>query len=197
MTEHKTMQLEIFEDILKAKKAQGPQGEAEDRIPNFKFPTQICVKAACLLIVVLVSFALGVERGKLISKNKVSTRMLAESKSLEEVVKEIVIKDEEQIPEPAIEKEEPLVQENKVEEKAAEDAIATSGYLIQVASYKKNSSYIDKEIERLKQKGYSTKTISGKEYMGICAGNFSDKQEAQKHLKILKETYKDCFIKEI
>lgn len=195
MTQHKHMQLEIFEDAYKSKKTKNIYSGTVDDAPEFKFPTQLCIKAACLLIVVLVSFALGVERGKLISKKKISTRVLAEGKA-QEIVKEIVIKEEVKKPETTIQKAKPPAKDKKLEKKEKDDKIITSGYMIQVASYKKNSSFIEKEITNLQKSGYNTHTVSGNNYMGICA-KFNNKGEAQKHLKILQKTYKDCFIKKI
>ena len=195
MAQYKPMQLEIFQDAYKAKKPKNTYSGAVDDAPEFKFPTQLCVRAACLLIVVLVSFALGVERGKLLTKKKISTRVLAEGKS-EEIIKEIVIKEEVEKTEVKVQKEEPPVADKKLEIEEKDDTIVTSGYMIQVASYKKNSSFIDRELANLEKSGYNTHTVSGNNYMGICA-RFNDKREAQKHLKILQKTYKDCFIKKI
>ncbi|MFH1622422.1 MAG: SPOR domain-containing protein [Candidatus Omnitrophota bacterium] len=186
--DQKQIQLEIFEQTRKAKKETNKDRYVSENIVNLQFPTKICIQAACLIIAIIISFALGVEKGKKISKMDFSTRYLAESKP-KKITKEISVKKQEVIETP--------VENKKLEKKEKNDTLLTSGYIIQVASYKKNSSYIQKEVEKLKSNGYKTMTVAGGDYMGICAGMFSDKQEAQKHLKELQRTYKDCFIKKI
>lgn len=191
MTQHKQTQLEIFEHTsTRVKRGIRPHRETADKIPEFKFPTQLCIKAACLLIITIVSFGLGVERGKVVSKKKVSTRFLA-AKKTPAIIKEISLKEEK------IQK--PTQKNKKLEKKEKTDRIQTSSYIIQVASYKKNSSYIDRELAKLKKNGYKTITISSSsgEYMGICAGKYRNKKEAQKYLRSLQRTYKDCFIRKI
>jgi len=188
MTQHKHVQLEIFDQTARIKKESKVQKEHLDKIPDFKFPAQFCIKAACLIIVILISFAFGVERGKVISKKNVTSRVLAESKP-RAITKQIAPKQKriQKLP----------VENKKLEKKKKDDKLTSPGYIIQVASYNKNSSYIDKEIIKLQKDGYDTVTVSSGNYMGICAGKFKNKTEAQKHLKQLKRTYKDCFIRKI
>ncbi len=188
MTQHKHVQLEIFEQGPRNKKESKVQKETLDKVSDFKFPAQFCIKAACLIIVILISFAFGVERGKVISKKNVTTRVLAESKP-PTITKQIVPKQEEiqKLP----------VENKKLEKEKKDDRLTSPGYIIQVASYKKNSSYIDREVTKLQKDGYDTVTVSSGSYMGICAGKFKNKTEAQKHLKQLQRTYKDCFIRKI
>jgi len=188
--DEKQIQLEIFEQGHKAKKEASRDKLVPENIVDFKFPTKACIQAACLIIAIIISFALGVEKGKKVSKENVSTRFLAESTlPSQEIQKEIPVKKEEIIETP--------VENKKIEKEKKSDTIMTSGYIIQVASYKKNSSYIQKEVEKLQSNGYKTITVAGGDYMGICAGMFSDREEAQKHLKELQRTYKDCFIRKI
>ncbi|MBL7196886.1 MAG: SPOR domain-containing protein [Candidatus Omnitrophica bacterium] len=182
------MQLEIFEQGPRVKKEIKTHRDISGKTSEFKFPTQLYIKFACLIIVIIMSFALGVERGKIISRKEISTRFQADSKS-PEITKNIATKDEKIQKQP--------VDNKKLEKKVKDEKIQTSGYIIQVASYKKNSSYIEKEITKLQRNGYDTLTISGGEYMGICAGKFTNKKEAQKHQKELQRTYKDCFIRKL
>jgi predicted CopG family antitoxin len=194
MTQQKQTQLEIFEQTAKTSHQADVAREIVDKVSDFKFPSQLCLRCASLLIVVLISFALGVERGKLISKKKISARFLAETQSPAEVKE---IKMDADVAEEPIVKAEP--EDKNLEKEEKNDTMQTSGYIIQVASYKKNSSYIDKEVTRLEKDGYKTMTVSSSsgEYMGICTGGYPDKQEAQKYLKELQRTYKDCFIRKI
>ena len=182
------IQLEIFEHTHKAKKEINNENSISGKILDFKFPTKICIQAACVVIVIIISFALGVEKGKKISRLDSSPRYIAENKQIEPNEATSLAK-QEAIEAPA--------ENKKLEKKEKSDTLITSGYIIQVASYKKNSLYIQKEVEKLENSGYKTMTVAGNEYMGICAGMFSDKQEAQKHLKELQRIYKDCFIRKI
>ncbi|MFC1645612.1 SPOR domain-containing protein [Candidatus Omnitrophota bacterium] len=188
MTHKQQTQLEIFEQSHRIKKGPRPHSDTLEKVADFKFPAQLCIKLACIIIVVIISFALGVERGKILSKKKVSTRVLADREPAK-INKEVATKNDkiQKVP----------LDNKKLEKKEESDKIQHSGYIIQVASYKKNSSYIDREIAKLKRNGYDTITISGNKYMGICAGKFSNKKEAQKYLKQLQRTYKDCFIRKI
>lgn len=185
---HKHVQLEIFEQSYKAKKEASRNMYISEKMADFKFPTKICIQTACLIIAIIISFALGVEKGKKVSRINSSPRYLAENKP-EKIKKEISIKKREAIETP--------IENKKLEKEEKNDTLMTSGYIIQVASYKKNSSYIQREVAKLESNGYKTTTVAGGDYMGICAGMFSDKKEAQKHLKQLQRTYKDCFIRKI
>ncbi|MFC1709426.1 SPOR domain-containing protein [Candidatus Omnitrophota bacterium] len=190
MAQQKQAQLEIFENTSRIKKQARPHGEVSDKTPDFEIPAHLYIKSACILIIIVVSFAIGVERGKVVSQKKVSTRFLAEKHS-PAIIKEIKVGDGSLV--------KTLPENKKLEKKEKTDTIKTSGYSIQVASYKKDSSYINKEISKLRKDGYKTITISSasSNYMGICAGKYINKKEAQKHLKQLQRTYKDCFIRKI
>jgi hypothetical protein len=201
----KQIQLEIFDRDSKAKKESKSEGDIIQDVAEFKFPTQLYIKISALIIMVIVSFALGVERGKVISKRNISTRFIADNKSTE-IGQEIPIKkattQEEQSAKNTAknkiaEDKTKVSDKAKTEEKTKDTKINTPGYIIQVASYKKNSSFIDKEIAKLQKNGYNTLTISGGEYIGICAGKFANREEAQKHLSQLQRIYKDCLIRKI
>jgi cell division septation protein DedD len=69
-------------------------------------------------------------------------------------------------------------------------------YTIQLASYKSNS-HAQKEAAVLKQKGYSPLLLTKGEYIVLCVGNFSNKQNAQSLLPELSKRYGDCRIRRL
>lgn len=191
----KQIQLEIFERGHKNKKAATADGYPYEKSLEFKFPTQLCLKVACSIIIIVTSFTLGVERGKIISKNKISNSYLAEFQT-KNIAKDATVKTKE-IPLKNEIIKKPVDFPKKIEKEEQNDKIEVSKYVIQVVTYKKNSSYIEKEIAKLKQNGYTTLTIPSGNYIQICAGKFTDEKDAREHLRKLKQTYKDCSIRKI
>ena len=185
---HKQIQLEIFERGSKTKKGLKVHRETSDNFPVHRFPTQLCVKVACSIILLIMSFALGVERGKVISKRQISSRFLADGKT-QEITKEFNVKNNKL--------KRPPVAIKELENKEKSDKIIASEYIVQVATYKKNSSYVKRETAKLQKSGYKTLTITSGKYMQVCAGKFANKKIANKHLNKLKQIYKDCFIRKI
>ncbi len=195
----KQIQLEIFQLDQKNKKMGRADSSLSEKSLEPKFPTQLCIKAASLVIVIIMSFALGIERGKVISRNRIPNSLIATDKPqnisqdiAQEVsltTKEIVIKNDEIKKTPVATK--------KLQKQEKDDSLRASKYVIQVVTYKKDSSYIEKEIAKLKLDGYSTMVIPSGNWIQICAGKFADEKDAQTHLRKLKQTYKDCKIRKI
>ncbi|MDD5352286.1 MAG: SPOR domain-containing protein [Candidatus Omnitrophica bacterium] len=187
----KQIQLEIFNLGTKAKREPFSPRETSEQTTTLKFPTQLCIKIACLMILLIISFALGIERGKILAKNQVMPRLIVTTKT-QETTKETAIKREEVVKQPVLN---PPVENTA--KKVKDGNLMSSNYIIQVATYKKNSSFIKKEASKLQQKGYNTVLIGSGEYMQVCAGKFTNKKDATEHLNKLKQTYKDCFIRKI
>ncbi|MBU0549828.1 MAG: SPOR domain-containing protein, partial [Candidatus Omnitrophica bacterium] len=80
-------------------------------------------------------------------------------------------------------------EEEKTEEPAKE-------YTIQVASFK-TKTYAQKEAVRLEQKGIKALLMPRGNFVIVCVGNFSQKQEANTSLTELKKIYQDCFIRRL
>ena len=171
----KQVQLEIFELGHKSRRDSSGYAEISEKTPQVKFPTQLCVKIAYIVIIAVISFALGVEHGKTTAKSNNSARFVAEKKVIQA---------------PQAEKEE-------IQKPVAVKPTTIEGYIIQVATYKKDSSFIDKEASKLKQKGYTPVIIPSKEWAQLCAGKFASKKIADEHLKKLEQTYKGCFVRKI
>ncbi|MFC1753456.1 SPOR domain-containing protein [Thermoproteota archaeon] len=190
----KPEQLNMFKQDFKVKKLKEEPKDfpiAPSR-PAAKFPTQICVKTSCVLIVLILIFTLGIERGKTISKKKIDTDY--DTSSLAKVEKPPIEKEikltKAVIPKPAAPKK-------KLEKKKKTAKLNDSRYIIHIVTYKKDSSYIKKELDTLKKRGYKPFIKKSGKYVVICTGEFKNKKEAQTQLTKLKTTYKDCFIKKI
>ena len=217
----KPVQLEIFGQDSKLRRKDSSYDNAAQLPIAFKFPTQFYIKIVAAIVLVIISFAVGVERGKIISKNDTEVRYLANNKLktaesitntglANTVTKETnpikvtalpltkgIVKKENPAPVRNLPTQPATITTKKLEKSNKGDTLSTSNYVIQLATYKKNSSFVTKETSKLQQKGYKVITISSGDYTLLCAGNFVNKQNAQIQLDKLKKTYKGCFIRKI
>lgn len=199
----KHIQLEIFEHGHKTKRNKGVIISSAAALERNKFPTQICVIASCVIIVSIAIFALGIERGKQIAKNEeTSPRIKTQNDRFaaqKRPSKTVQAKKPSSIKRPSktIQTKKPSSANKKLVKKGKSAKLPASQFVIQVATYKKNSSYIQKEVAKLEKKGYRALVKTSGDYMIIFAGNFRNKKKANEQLRILKKTYKDCFIKRI
>lgn len=135
----------------------------------------------CFIITVIVSFSLGVEKGKKVAQLSISNQIkVNETRSL-------IRTDKEQV-QPAIEKQE-SIQPPKVKE-------YIENYTIQLATYQ-TKTYAQKEAEVLRKKGLLPLILSKSGYTVLCVGNFSNKETAKSLLSELKVRYRDCFIRRL
>ena len=161
-------QLELFE----GSNVIGP--EKLKACSSFLFQVKNHEKAILMLITFIitavVSFSLGIEKGKQSVKS--------ESHILNPVVKE-------QPREPTLKKESDF--------KPARLKESLENYTIQVASYQIKTN-AQKEAEALKRRGFSTLVVSKGKHSIVCVGNFTNKEKAQPSLSELKKRYRDCLI---
>ncbi len=148
----------------------------------------------CLVMLLVASFALGVEKGKLVARNSI---MEPQEKAITETAVPVVSKEETA----------EINQQNPVQEKIAAQLPAdsagesvnkspniTGGYTIQVASLKSEAS-AKGLAEKLTQKGITSFTKTSGKYTIVLAGNFAKREDAQQSLRELKKTYSDSFIR--
>ena len=74
--------------------------------------------------------------------------------------------------------------------------ILSGKYVIQVATYK-NRRIAEKEKKRLEEEGYPVIVSQKGNYLVIFVGKYSTQEEARRHLRYLKNRYKDCFIRKL
>lgn len=200
----KQIQLEIFEQSYKARKGKEADTLASDVLQKTKFPTQACVILSCALIVIIVVFVTGIERGKRIARNQKAAPHIAIPDN-QRATQSIALSDNQfavqttnvKTIEKATGERQALPSDKKLEKEEKDATLPSSQYVIQVATYKKDSSFIQKEIAKLKQKGFKTLVKVSGDYKIIFAGNFKNAKEAHEQVKILKKTYKDCFVTKI
>jgi len=164
--ESRNNQLELFSQTRDL-------GDAKARKAGSPFLAYIWNYEKTILIIIglvtisIISFSLGVEKGKKLSLAKFNSHL------------DIALTAPASIP--------------KVTEKAEEKV---PGYTIQLASYK-TKTHAQKETELLKKRGLSPLVLSKGNYAVLCVGNFSNKQTAQSLLSELRKRYKDCYVRRL
>lgn len=123
------------------------------------------------IITGVISFCLGVERGKF----------------------DVAQKYELKSPAPVIEK---AAQPVNVKDETVQPEIQEGGYTIQVASYQTKTN-AEREKESLEKKGFSALILSKGKYIIVCVGNFSDKEKAKSLQLRLRQNYRDCYIRRL
>jgi len=165
-------QLELFNEP----KGSFPKRPSGSRFFNFlhrhekKFLIVIGIAVSCM-----ISFSLGVKRGRKLSVPKSSVSFDLAEKKIE------------------IQKNPELNQQQKQPVITNDDA---QGYTVQLASYKAKK-FADREAEVLKKKGLMPLVLYKGDYVILCAGKFSDKEEARGSMAKLKKEYKDCYLRRL
>jgi len=138
----------------------------------------IIVLSVVVLMVMIFSFSLGVEKGKRI------TNSYQDDESVQVIEKQI-------------EKVVPVVE---VKEETYEEQVLPAEeifeYTIQVASFQKQAS-VEQEAKRLEKKGYETIVIPKGKWIILCVGKFRNKQDAEVLHRELRKKYGDCIIRKI
>jgi hypothetical protein len=134
------------------------------------------------LIVSLISFSLGVEKGKRLARLIQNEAGIIDRAQLEKKLT---------LPEP----EQSSTQKPSPDKELKKEVIPEE-YTVQVASFK-TKTYAQKEADRLKEKGLDALIRPSGNYVIVCIGNFSKKQEAQVALDKLRQMYHDCYIRRL
>ncbi len=150
----------------------------------------VIILLLCMVMLLVASFTLGVERGKLVSKNKASappapwekiaTPALEAGTPPQEAAAGTARQDEPPAATAAKKKDEP----------------GPGNYVIQVASLKTEQA-ASRLAEMLTKEGWPSFTKTSGDYVVVLAGTFLKKEEAQGRIGELRKTYSDCFIKKI
>ncbi|MCP4649948.1 MAG: SPOR domain-containing protein [PVC group bacterium] len=134
-----------------------------------------------LLMVNLLCFVIGIERGKHIikvSNDKIRTTTRAKAKPIApKVVTSPVV-----APKVAVKKVEPSKKKNN------------NGYTIQLVTYN-NNGIAEKEVTRLKANGVNGFVLKKGDYYVVYGGVFNTEKTAKKKLNSFKKRYKDCFVR--
>jgi len=128
--------------------------------------------AIALLITAIISFSLGVEKGKNLAVRRTNLRIdAASNKAAPASPAQIVFTTKE-----------PELTQQKSE-----------SYAIQLATFS-TKTLAQKEIELLRKKGYAPLVIAKGKYIVLYVGNFSNKETANKVLGEFRKRYSDCRI---
>jgi len=129
------------------------------------------VIAIALIMGLVVSFALGVERGKRITATP----------------REAVI------PEKAPKEK---VEPKKIEEevRVTKKPLTSYPYLVQLISYKEKHK-AEEELRGLSQKGHRALIIPSGEWFQVCAGGYENFKDAEIAKKEFEKTYIGCFVR--
>ena len=144
------------------------------------------------IITGIISFSLGVEKGKRQVAVKIDSRLdiALKAKPQEKKVVFRPLETKPQQNQPILEKQEGIRQGQSQPKDYLEN------FTIQVASFQtKNSA--QKEIGVLRKKGLNTLVLSKSGYTIVCVGNFSNKEKATSLLSQLRKQYRDCFIRRL
>ena len=154
-------------------------------------PDSLILSGIILFLLVILSFSLGVERGKRITQIRLEAAKGGQLNSLPapEAIKKETRQVEKAVKEENQEIKEPVVKE----EKKIEDDLKR-GYRIQVASFNKEDPAA-REAARLKEQGYPAYHSRSGKYIVIYVGGFENEKEAKNNLHSLRQKYKDCILR--
>ncbi|RKY29446.1 MAG: hypothetical protein DRP74_08825 [Candidatus Omnitrophota bacterium] len=183
-------QLELFKTEQERRKIFRRDNFRPSFFSVVKIHEKAILIAIGLIIVSLISFSLGVEKGKRLIKvqleNREEKNVYAQQSLKEKILQVNPVRNIKQ-------KADNKIVFNGVKDDKSE---VKAGYTIQVATFR-TKTYAQKEAERLKKKGLETLIIPRGEFVTVCVGNFFERQEAKISLNQLKKTYHDCFIRRL
>jgi septal ring-binding cell division protein DamX len=152
-------------------------------LPHLRVPTEYIVIAGIgMLVLVIIAYAVGVERGKRVQlarrpKEQASkAQMLANKEvTIVETTKEVISKTE------------------KPEIKLPAKPVG-SIYTIQLASFKELNA-AKREAEKMKKRGFNIAFKKSGSWYLVYAEGYRSMEEAKKAKKELAKYYKDCYIR--
>lgn len=174
-------QLELFKEA----KGGMPWGPRGSRFFNFlhRYEKRILI-AIGVAVSCIIAFSWGVKRGKEVSSIKNEPRFdLAINPVRNRLPKATVGHLQRGI-------------SNGVNPAVRNNPVDTQGYTIQLASYKAKK-FADTQAGRLKKKGLAPFVLKKGDYIILCVGRFSGKDEARNQLSKFKKDYKDCYLRRL
>lgn len=133
------------------------------------------------IITGIISFSLGVEKGKRQVAAKIDAHLDIAFKAGPSE-KKVVFR--------------PLEKQEGKRNEQAQPKEYIENYTIQIASFKAKAS-AQNEIEAFKKKGLNTLVLSKSGYTVVCVGNFTNRDKAKALLTQLRKQYRDCFIRRL
>ncbi len=187
---NKQKQPELFDKFFKPDMATSGNKRRQHNLGPFKRLTIavsyeiVIVSCILILMTTILSFAIGFERGKTISKQPVGA-------STERLTKKSVSEKNTVIADP----EKPTLREQTEKSIPLEQK---RNFAIQLIAYAKKD-YALKEVEKLKKIGYTPFMNQGGKFFLVSIGPYVNRENAKRALKRVKSKslYQDAFIKRI
>lgn len=146
-----------------------------------------------LIITGIVSFSLGVEKGKrlMISETNLRSDFALKKMDTAKPAQASTPAESEQDNQPVIKRTVKAQPELSVKE-----SLHIQNYTIQIASFR-TKAFARKEAEQLKRKGYTAVIFSKGSFSIVCVGNFPKQESAKTLLTELKRFYHDSYIRRL
>jgi hypothetical protein len=200
-------QFELFPSSSRAQETTSRPRLFIERI-SFKLENLVVLFMVIIMIMVL-SFSWGVERGKkIVARKNINPPMVAATAEIgpgHDIItpESLAVSSPQVLSQPVEVKSEqdPVVSpDNAVAistEIASSEKSVDNVYTVQVASFKKGSTYAEKEAINLKDKGYEILVIPKGKYSIVCVGKFALEDQANVFSQKLKKQYKDCLVRRL
>lgn len=172
-------------------------------LPHVRIPVEHTVIIAIgVLVLVIISYAVGVEKGKRMTSLKpveISQTVLPESDIISEVTEvsepeELAesLAETQDIAKEAVPEEEFPQEEDEPEELGPPDSV----YIIQLASFK-NEDSANEEIGNLWQKNVRAYVAKSGDWYQVYVAGYQTIEEARRARRAFSEDYRDCYIRKI
>lgn len=201
----KYMQFELFPSASPEPLAQQRTRLLIERV-SFSLENLVIASIAVIIVMVL-SFSFGVERGKRVVRQKPMAQPSVLPAADANMIQEATSPTDTPVSQAAaLSQPQDILEESgktipgtisaQPEQSAPVEISVDKFYTVQVASYKKMTR-AEKEAINLKDKGYETLVIPKGEYSIICIGKFALETQARDFSKKLKKQYKDCLVRRL
>lgn len=193
MDSHDNSQLELFSQVNKYGATRvDPSRSFLNRVRAYE---KIILIAMGFIVTAIISFSLGVEKGRKVAGLKQDLRFdtankkqtMSQSGPLNSAMKPGPPPPQ-AIPQVTIQKSNAVI--------PAKPKDSLQSYTIQLASYKSRSS-AQKEAGILNKRGLLPLMVTKGEYIVLYVGRFSDKETAKALLSELEKRYHGCFVRRI
>jgi cell division protein FtsN len=192
-------QLELFSQVKDYGEKNAKKGESFFSYMR-NYEKQI-ILLICFFITAVVSFALGIEKGKRLTALKSADTRFDTAKKIDALAIEKLVKMQPATARPdnaRITKEITSTRETEKPSLSEQPkaSFTMGGYTIQVASYRTKGS-AEKEALVLRKRGFSPLVLSKGSFSIVCVGNFTYKKEAEPLLSKLRVQYQDCYVRRL
>lgn len=187
MDKGSSLQLELFSGADNGPLAASRKKNSSHfkRLRNYERMILMIIGIAATAI---ISFSFGVEKGKNLSLLQNNSRF------------DIGIQTRQVLPHQAKNEEAPVAVQPKnnikIDEAGKLPLQEKIAFTIQLASYK-TKSYAEKEAKALKKKGFSPLILTKGNYVVLCVGGFTNKENALSLLTQLEKKYNGCRIRRL